>query len=222
MLELQPIQREKPLGVLAYERLKVALMSGEFEYGQKLTVRSVADSLNISITPARDALSRLVSEGALEAKGPKTIVVPSLSHRSLKEITRIRLALEGIAAEAATPNIDGDAIRSLEMTQETLNKAMAEERYRDVLAANEAFHFGIYRASNMPRLISIIESEWLRIGPSLILLYPEFAISKRGISNHYKILEGLRIGEPSVVRAAVEQDLRDGFERLRQMINDKS
>src|SRR5438270_8548096 len=110
MSELQPIQREKPLGIVAYERLKRALMSGEFKYGEKLTVRSVAELFNISITPARDALSRLVSEGALEAKGPKTIVVPELSYHTLQEITRIRLALEGMAAEVATPNIDRNGI----------------------------------------------------------------------------------------------------------------
>ena len=222
MAALEPIVREKTLGATAYEKLKRALMTGAFQQGTKLTVRGIADSLDISITPARDALSRLIAEGALEAKGPKTVIVPPLSFPALREITRIRLALEGMAAEVATPNIDDQKLRLLETTQEKLNEAMEERRYRDVLSANEMFHFTIYRAANMPRLLAIIESQWLRIGPSLILLYPEFAISKRGISNHNRTLDGLRSGEPSVVREAIEQDLRDGFDRLRRMVESQS
>jgi DNA-binding GntR family transcriptional regulator len=218
MTVLEPIIREKTLGATAYGKLKRALITGAFQPGTKLTVRGVAESLDISITPARDALSRLIAEGALEAKGPKTVVVPPLSFPILREITRIRLALEGMAAEMATPNIDGESLELLEHTQQRLNAAMEQRNYVEVLSANEIFHFTIYRAANMPRLLSIIESQWLRIGPSLNLLYPEFAISRRGISNHTTVLDGLRSGEPGVVRGAIEQDLRDGFDRLRRMI----
>ena len=46
----------------------------------------------------------------------------------------------------------------------------------------------IYDAAQMPRLTSIIESLWVRIGPSLNDLYPEFATSRVGVSNHMEAI----------------------------------
>lgn len=217
-MKLEPIVREKTLGEHAYEKLKRALMTGAFKPNQKTTIRAAAEALNVSITPARDALSRLVTEGALESKGPKTIIVPPLTMPVLQEITKLRIALEGMAAETAVPKIDDTVIEELENTQERLNAAMDEERYTDVLNENELFHFTIYRHAEMPRLLSIIEPLWLRIGPSLNLLYPEFAVRKTGVSNHMDALGGLRRGEPKVVKEAIEQDIRDGFGSLSRII----
>lgn len=215
---LAPIEREKTLGETAYDRLKNAIMTGAFKPDEKVTVRSIASALNVSLTPARDALSRLITEGALEAKGPKTVIVPPLNQQVLREVAKIRIALEGLAAEAATPKMADRDIDGLETIQATLNKAMDQEDYATVLAANEDFHFTIYRQSDMPRLVSIIESLWLRIGPSLNLLYPEFAIHRAGVSNHTEILKGLRRGEPETVRAAIEKDIKDGFDSLSALL----
>lgn len=218
MNALTPIEREKTLGEHAYQRLATALMTGTYKPYEKITVRSVADALQVSITPARDAISRLISEGALENQGPKTVIVPGLDSRVLREVTKIRLALEGLAAEIATPNLESQGIKQLEETQELLLAAMDAKDYSEVLRQNEVFHFAIYQRSNMLRLTSIIESQWLRIGPSLNLIYPEFAISRKGANNHTNALAGLRRGEPGTVRAAIEKDIRDGFDTLERAI----
>lgn len=217
-MPLQPIEREKSLGEHAYVRLKVALMTGVFKPNEKITVRSIADSFNISITPARDALSRLIAERVLETTGPKTVIVPPLNGQVLKEVTKIRLALEGLAAETATPNVDERDLSTLEEVQEKLNNAMDRQDYTGVLAHNETFHFIIYKKAHMPTLLSIIESQWLRIGPSLNLLYPEFSVNRPGKANHIEIIGGLHRGEPSTVRAAIEKDIRDGFDTLNRAI----
>ena len=217
-MDLPPIAREKTLGAHAYDEMKRALMTGVFKPNQKTTIRAAAAALQVSITPARDALSRLIAEGALESKGPKTIIVPPLTYKVLKEITRVRIALEGLAAETAAPDIGEADIRELEAIQERLNEAMDAEDYTTVLTENETFHFNIYRKADMPRLTSFIESLWLRIGPSLNLLYPEFAVRKQGVQNHIDVIGGLRRGEPAVVRAAIEKDIRDGFDSLSKVV----
>ena len=55
---------------------------------------------------------------------------------------------------------------------------------------------------------------WLRIGPSFNGLYPEFAQSRRGVSNHLAAIKGLRRRDPEAVRAAMENDIRDGYRRF--------
>ena len=76
-----------------------ALMRGEFVAGTKLTLRSLSEALGVSTTPARDAVNRMIGEGALANLGPKTVVVPVLTKPALDEVTAIRLLLEGLASE---------------------------------------------------------------------------------------------------------------------------
>ena len=193
-------------------------MSGAFQPGQKLSSRSIAQAVGVSSTPAREALSRLVADGVLEASGTKTIVVPKLTQERLVEITEIRILLEGLASEHSVAAFDGHAIEELEGVQGELEAAMDQQDYRAVLRHNEIFHFEIYSRCNMPRLLNIIESLWLSIGPHLNLLYPEFRLTRVGITNHADAIKALRARDGESVRKAMQQDIRDGFARLSRAI----
>lgn len=217
--QIAQIERQPALGDLAYDTLKNTIMRGAFAPGAKLTVRGVAQALGVSTTPARDAISRLIGEGALQNLGPKTVVVPMLTRGALEEVTAIRLVLEGLAAEQAAPNISQDDIEWLEQVQVKINAALDEGRYLDVMEANKAFHFLIYRRSGMNRLVAMIETMWLRIGPSFNDLYPEFAQTRQGVSNHLWAIRGLQDKDPAAVRAAIENDIRSGYRRLSSYVD---
>ena len=64
MTALKRIERE-PLWDLAHTQLQDALLAGRFEPGTVLTLRSLAESFGTSITPVRDAVTRLVAQGVL-------------------------------------------------------------------------------------------------------------------------------------------------------------
>jgi DNA-binding GntR family transcriptional regulator len=211
---LQTIDRQGNLGERAYQNLRDSISRGAFSPGEKLTVRGIATSLGISTTPARDALNRLIGDGALVNSGPKTVIVPILTIDSLKEITAIRLVLEGLAAETAAMNFSNEEIDSLEAIQTSLGRALDESRYSDALRHNKEFRFSVYARAKMPRLESMIESQWVLVGPSFNNLYPEFAISRQGVANHMAAITGLREQDPSAVRAAIENDIRGGFRHL--------
>jgi DNA-binding GntR family transcriptional regulator len=204
------------LGDIAYEKLKERLVRGAFEPGYKLTVRAAAEALGVSSTPARDAINRLTIEGALIYTGPKTVVVPRLDARAVEEITLIRLALEGLAAERAAIHGTQEVIAKLEAIQVLIEAALARGHYADVLWHNKEFHFLIYRLSGLPQLLVMIEPLWLRIGASLNNLYPEFAEAKYGVHNHRAAIEALSEQDGHGLRAAIESDIRDGFRRLKK------
>jgi len=220
-MPLLPIDRQTSLGELAYGSLKEAIVRGEFSAGQKLTVRAVAEALEVSTTPARDAIMRLIGEGALVNAGPKTVIVPPLNLAALDEVTSIRLVLEGLAAGTAADRISNDAAAELHELQRQINAALDTGNYSAALKANKAFHFLIYEAAQMPRLVSMIESLWVRIGPSLNDLYPEFATSRVGVSNHVEAMAGIEARDKARVQAAIEKDIRDGYRRLASRIRQK-
>ncbi len=218
---LAPLDRQARLGDLAYGALKDRLVTGGFAPGDRLTVRAVAQALGVSTTPARDALNRLMADGNLVNAGPKSVVVPVLDMRVLDEITAMRQALEGLAAETGAPHVSKADIEHLEKLQTRINAGLDASNYGDVLKHNRDFHFLIYGRSGMPRLVSTIESLWLRIGPSLNCLYPDFAINRHGVSNHLKAIKALKAKNPAMVRAAMENDIRDGYARLSRYIAER-
>lgn len=218
MAVIKPVVREKTLSESVYEQLKRGLISGEFSPGEKVTVRGIAEAADISFTPAREALGRLIAEGALINTGPKTVVVPKLTKDALEETAKIRQELEGLAASEAAGWFEPKDIEKLSAIQDALDDAMDRRDFRQVLRRNEEFHFYIYRKSGMPRLVKMIESCWLRVGPSLNLLYPEFSISRSGIKIHRSLIGALGSGNSQKARSLIEKDIQGGYRTLAKHI----
>ncbi len=219
--ELQPLTDKNTLSERVYRQLKRALKAGAFEPGQRITNRAVASALDVSMTPAREALWRLVAEDALEVVGPKTIVVPNLSPKRYDEISGIRQALEGMAAQAAAERADAAFVDDLQTIQMTFAELRARRDYRAALEMNEAFHFSLYERADQPRLLTMIESLWVSIGPSLSLLYPRFDSREDGVRPHQDVIRGLRAGDPARVRSAIEEDIRIGRDKIIPMLAER-
>ena len=218
MPEPPPAHQTNRLGDVAYEELRDRLMRGTYRPGNRLTVRSVADDLGVSSTPARDAINRLAIGGALIYSGPKTVVVPTLTEEALREITCVRIALESLAAEQAIRNGAGAILEQLQQFQLLINSSLDAEDYQAALAHNKDFHFSIYRLSGFDSLIGLIEGQWLRVGPSFHDLYPEFATERYGVRNHEMAMEAIATKDAAALRAAVESDIRDGSRSLHRAI----
>lgn len=215
---IKPVVRNESLSARVYGQLRLALMSGEYKPGEKVTIRAIADAAQVSFTPAREAVGRLIVEGALENEGPKTVVVPVLNRHALEEVTAIRKSLEVTVTNVGAPKLGARQIAQLHKIQDRLEQSMGRGNFREVLKHNEEFHFLIYRRSGYLHAVQMIESCWVRIGPSLNLLYPEFSISRAGVSNHNALLAALEAGRPEDASGWIKSDIEAGFERLSELI----
>lgn len=203
------------LGEAAYDALKDRISRGVYRPGDKLTVRSVAETLGVSSTPARDAINRLTAENVLVYAGPKTVIIPVLSEFDLREVTVVRIALEGLAAEEAAKNCGASDVERLKALQIQINEGLRRRDYPSVLWHNKEFHFHVYGRSGLPRLVGLIEAQWLRVGPSFYGLYPEFAEERYGVRNHEMVIDAVEEGDGRALRAAFESDIRIGYLQLR-------
>ncbi|WP_246756859.1 hypothetical protein [Bradyrhizobium diazoefficiens] len=77
--------------------------------------------------------------------------------------------------------------------QKAINAGLNHGVYCEVLRVNREFHFLIRQRFGWTRLVGLIESLWLRLGPSLNGLYPGYAQERRDVSNHMAAIEGLCI-----------------------------
>ena len=159
------------LGAQVLSHLRSQLITGMLAPGDKVSLRTLALQLGVSMQPVRDAVARLVAERALEVTPKRSVQVPLMSLPQFRELTAIRLGVEGFAAEQAARE-RGGAQRAALQRFEAAFRRESRRRAPDVdaaIVANANLHFAVYRAAAMPALVAIIEGLWLRIGPVLNL-----------------------------------------------------
>ncbi|MBC9207417.1 GntR family transcriptional regulator [Roseomonas aerophila] len=201
------MSEDTALHAQAYQALRLALSSGRFAPGQKLTLRTVAADLGVSPMPVREALNRLSAEGALESRDRRSVRVPLLNGAQLRELRDMRMALEGLAAaraaEAATPELVAE-LRAL-----ALGIRAARERgdvAADVRGIRD-FHATLYAGAGMPALEAMIASLWLRTGPYVALLFPDYAHRPEHGQGRRRIIDAIARRDAAAARAEIEADI---------------
>lgn len=207
-----PVDRDETLSEKVYAQLRSALVGGRLVPGQKLIHRSLAVELGVSPTPVREALLRLVSEGALDLDARGIAWVPRLPPDRYAEIMDLRVELEGRAAARAAELATTAEVAALQAIHARL---MQGRRARDgavVLAENERFHFGVIALARMPVLQRVVETLWTQAGPTISLLSGVPRPMPSAGHPHQDLLRALRHHDPAAARAAVERDLREHAE----------
>jgi len=156
--------------------------------------------------PVRDALTRLVADGALALSENRTIRVPNMPDERLTELFEIRSSLEGLATEHATPNLTTAAIARAKELIETMHGALKSKDYDTYIQSHYSFHFTIYAAANRPTLLGIIEILWLQVGPWFRPGIERGNIVLRDPNEHHRELAGaLRARDAERARKVIEK-----------------
>lgn len=191
-----------------------ALMNGHFEPGQILTVKALSTMLGTSAMPAREAMHRLIAEGALELRPNRSVAVPVLSAREFDELTDLRCHTEGLAAAQAVGLMPPEQIARLGALDQTMRSAAAGHDLDGYLDANFRFHFLIYRHGASEFVLSIIEKLWVRVGPLI-----RFSLGGRGLEEsgemHARVIRGLERGDKAALRAAIHADIEGAAQVIR-------
>ncbi|WP_163066051.1 FCD domain-containing protein, partial [Acinetobacter baumannii] len=81
------------------------------------------------------------------------------------KIREARVPLERLAAELAAVNVTDEVLDNLRAAHHRFVQSEQEAKWKEALAANQEFHFTIYRTSDNEVLVRIIENLWLLAGP---------------------------------------------------------
>ncbi len=208
---MKPVER-LPLWDQAYLALRQALLAGRYGPGERILLRDVAGELGISLTPVRDAVNRLVAEHILERGSSGQgggAVVPQMDLDRFKELVTIRCDLEGRAAERAAGRASVADIRSLDTLLSEMKALIRKQRLETYLDLHRRFHFGLYALSQMPVLENLIENIWLRCGPVLTYVIPDYVLLEKGSDFHTTILAALKIGDGAAAADALREDIQE-------------
>ncbi|MBD9425956.1 GntR family transcriptional regulator [Pseudomonas sp. PDM15] len=190
-----------------YQRIREGLLAGRFQPGERLKIRDLAAQWGTSPMPVRAALQRLVAEGALEGEPQRSVRVPLMTRERYQNIFQVRLGLEGLAVELATPHLPPADMAELRDCVQRMDLAIEQRQVQDYLEANSRFHLHLYGACGNPVLLRSIESLWLQIGPFFNRLFTGADLSLRLNDFHEEAFAAIEAGDAKAARKAIEQDL---------------
>ena len=197
-----------------YQLLRTNLICGKIAPGVPLTIRGLAETLDVSPMPVREALHRLACEGAVEAKNNRRVIVPMMTAEKFAELCEIRILIESHAAEKALPYIRDEDIGKLERIDASIDEAVEEGDVEATTLRNQDFHRSLYSANPHQIVVPLIESLWLQLGP-----FSRIAISKLEntyiVDRHVEAIEALKQRSSFGLRRAIEADIRDGIASIR-------
>ncbi|MEY2476366.1 MAG: hypothetical protein QOG87_1681 [Actinomycetota bacterium] len=138
-----------------YDRIKKAILDGNFPPGAPLAESALGDWLGVSRTPVREALSRLEQDG-LVRRTDRGVAVTERTPEEILDICETRIALETAAARmAALRRTPLDRVR-LERLLAALEE-VSEPDPQDMSNRNSEFHRGIWLATHNLALIDLLD-----------------------------------------------------------------
>jgi len=208
---IQPLDR-RTLGDRVYGELRELLVSGRLAPGERLSLRRAAQALGVSIMPVREAVSRLVADRALEVAPNRAVRVPLMSVAQFRELTTLRIEIEGFAAERAAAFRRPADLARIQAAEADFRAEAARARpdLARAVALNKDLHVAIYAAAGSPMLAEIIGGLWLKAGPVINLdlrASPERLATGGALRFHAEALAAILAGDGAAARAAVAGDI---------------
>ncbi|MCR9156168.1 MAG: GntR family transcriptional regulator [Rhodobacteraceae bacterium] len=207
---------KKSSGEAAYDSLIEALRSGDFAPGDRLREEDVAQRLNLSRTPVREALRRLENNGIVEHRPRIGAVIRKLSQTEVVELYEMRIVLERTAARMAAQHGSEAEFDALD----DMNARILDAQNTPTLGAaiNQDFHEALYRAARNRFLLTSAEA----INNALILLGPTTYLDPDRIlivvSQHGEVTTALRQRDGDKAADAAESHLQTSLRyRLKGM-----
>ena len=196
-----------------YRSLRARVMHGEIMPGQALTLRGIREEFEVSMTPAREAVRRLVAEGALSLSNSGRVATPELNQDRIEELAALRALIEVELASRALPRAHLALIDRLTAINADVAEAVAHRDPVRYIRTNLEFHRTLYLRAQAPAMLAMAETVWLQMGPTMRSLYGRLRRTEPP-QGHRQILAALKAGDEPSLRLAVRTDVTQGLRML--------
>lgn len=188
--------------------IRAQIISGRIEPGSLYSIGEIAEKLNVSITPVREALHDLAREGLIEMRRNRGFLVRTPSGQELDEIVQIRAMLEVSAVREITERgLVTDFAPLRRLSRRTMVFAEAGE-WVGFLDTDREFHLSLLAALGNPKLLELVGSlrdQSRLFGLDKMAGSPDFVESTR---EHELLLDAVEEGDPERAASIMAQHLR--------------
>lgn len=198
--------------------LRERIISGEIPPASGLGEERLAAELDVSRTPLREAIRRLVDEGFLEQEPRRGARVVAFTAELVREVYQVREALEGIAAREAAGRMPEERVQELRQHLELLRPRIEQADFTDT---GDFIHEAIFDScgnSQLQRLMEVYRGRvrWIQ--------QTSFRISHRldkAFQEHESIVRALECGDADWAETATRRHIRNTVEELIELLSPK-
>lgn len=202
-----------------YDQLRVMILFGDLAPGQAVTIQGLTTQLNAGMTPVREALRRLIAEGALVHQGNRRVSVPILTPDCADELGFMRKTLEPELTRRAAQRMTADQLAMLKSYDTALNQAIDQGDVGGYLTQNYQFHALTYAAADAPIMAATVDRLWLRFGPSLRVVCGLFG-TRNLPDKHADLLAALDRNDVEGAARAMAEDVEQGMRQIQSALED--
>jgi DNA-binding GntR family transcriptional regulator len=196
------------LGDQVKEYVIEAIMSGEFQPGDRVVASSLARRLGVSQAPVREAIRDLVLLGFLENEAFKGTSVRSFSPKELYEVYTVRAALESLAARLAAERLTPGDMQALQDTLDQMIRAAQEQDEAGMVRLDNRFHETILQISDNQLLYQLWQT--LQFGYWTIVTARSSSYDLEELARrHEALLEALATKDPHKAAEAMQHHIED-------------
>lgn len=204
-LDMQPIENV-PLRVQVADRLRSAILSGRLKPGTGLVETALAEQMNVSRAPIREAIQILENDGLVETIAYKGKRVKPLTAREVEETYSLREVFEVMAVQRILVN--GASLDTLRAHCDEMTAAAAADDFTALVVADEAFHHALIRLADHDLLLASWKSLYLRIHQIMALRNRDERNLSEVASNHPPIVQALTDGDAALAIKLISDHTR--------------
>jgi DNA-binding GntR family transcriptional regulator len=196
--------------------LREGIISGRYPRGTRLKQQEIADLLDTSITPVREALKLLAAEGYVTGDSFRGATVAPFDIEASTETLNLRILLETQLVKGAVEKATAEDIAELRKLASIFETAFEAGRGEEARAANYRFHHRMFEIAQMPQTLSFVQILWAR--------YPFDLINRlkgrvsRAAQEHEDMLGAFIAGDVAAAMLATRQHVEAGWQELRDSL----
>ena len=175
-----------------FQKLRLLLVEGKIVPGSKLNERELAESLNVSRTPIREAIRRLAADGLVELIANRGAIALQLSLEDVIHTFNVIADLEGFSGELAANNISDTALSELEALQYEMMASYARRDLSTYYKLNLRIHHLINQAANNPVLAQLFSQVNARIEALRFRSNQDGVKWEKAVEEHQEMLDTLK------------------------------
>jgi DNA-binding GntR family transcriptional regulator len=211
-MALKSIKQDRPrLADIVYNQLLEAIRSGAISDDERLVQEKLAEEMQISRTPVREALLRLEQEGILVVAQRGGFRVYRMSRDEVHELYQARAAIEGQAMRILAANPDAkknQELRKLIEKEENISSPSIDAYF----TANRNIHRKIVELSDNRYLLEMFDNIWNRgVSYNLFAAIAKIDLAQ-SLGDHLKLVDAIETGNPIVAMEAIVDHIAHGFD----------
>ena len=204
---------------LTFQKLRSLLVEGAIAPGSKLNERELAEQLNVSRTPIREAIRRLAADGLVELIANRGAIAVQLTREDVIHTFDVIANLEGYSGELAAQNISDEALSELEAMHYEMMASYARRDLSSYYKLNLKIHNAINQAAANPVLSQLFAQVNARIEALRFRSNQDGLKWEKAVKEHQEMIDALKGRDSARMRQVMMSHVMNKRDVVVQLID---